>query len=108
VKRRKRAVAPDLVPRLDVPEDEQVRGADGWLLKPGRTVRRPPHYSPTLEVEVPGFVGVVSRLYRREPGGRILVDCIGDAKLHAGGLYTTTPDRLRRSSAQVAIDLVRD
>jgi len=108
VKRRKRAVAPDLVPRLDVPEDEQVRGADGWGIRPGYTVRRKPYLSPKLGVEVPGVVGVVTRVYRREGSARVLVDFRADAKLGGAGLHTTTPERLWRSSATVETDLVRD
>lgn len=73
-------VTPELYPTVEVTArrgnklaGEDVRGADGMLIYPGRTVRRPPIFSESLGVVVSEAFGKVQRLYRQPGRERVVV-----------------------------------
>ncbi len=99
-------VTAPLRPRIPVPPEERVVGADGWPIKPGLVVRRKAFESARYG-SVAGIAGKVVRVYRREPGGPVLVDFVGDAKTAAVGLFTTSPERLVASAARIETEYVK-
>ncbi len=76
---------------------EEIRGADNKAIYPGRTVRRQPYFSESLQVTVPTSWGKVKRLYRqvgkKNPGS----ECDVIVQTHNGHFYWA--DQCVRSSA---------
>ena len=62
---------------------EDVRGADGRPIYPGRTVQRPPKFSASLGVTAPGAWGRVKRLYRQTADGPVIVETTNGHHFHA-------------------------
>jgi hypothetical protein len=99
VKRTAKVTVEPLRPRIPV-DDYAVKGVDGWALKRGNVMRRLPHYSASLGAEVPGDLGRIVEIYRRETDGPVLLDLQRDESASCG-LTTWPAGEARRSDATV-------
>jgi hypothetical protein len=63
---------------------EDIRGADGQPIYPGRTVKRPKKFVESMGVTAPERHGKARRLYRKAEGGPVIVETENGHHFYAG------------------------